>query len=168
MRSLHREPPYSLRFYLYNFFIAWFNHNCLKRCVLPAPGLRGRLTTSHFIGPKEQTVGEIQEFQKLFLAPGFLSYTVVLIIASLVIIFYFAPRYMSIFLSFLFFFPDYCFRYGKKSMLWYIGVCSMIGGISVSVTTGLGAAIVQTAYGDNQVYSCFCPLLSPCCSHFVC
>jgi len=35
-------------------------------------------------------------------------------------------------------------------MLWYISVCSMIGGISVSVTTGLGAAIVQTAMGDNQ------------------
>lgn len=41
-------------------------------------------------------------------------------------------------------------RYGTKSMFWYISVCSMIGGISVSVTTGLGAAIVQTAYGDNQ------------------
>lgn len=36
-------------------------------------------------------------------------------------------------------------------MLWYIFVCSMIGGISVSVTTGLGAAIVTTAEGDNQV-----------------
>ena len=36
-------------------------------------------------------------------------------------------------------------------MLWYISVCSMIGGISVSVTTGLGAAIVTTARGDNQV-----------------
>lgn len=45
----------------------------------------------------------------------------------------------------------FAFRYGKKSMLWYIFVCSMIGGISVSVTTGLGAAIVQTALGDNQV-----------------
>ena len=36
-------------------------------------------------------------------------------------------------------------------MLWYLFVCSMIGGISVSVTTGLGAAIVETARGDNQV-----------------
>jgi hypothetical protein len=36
-------------------------------------------------------------------------------------------------------------------MLWYIMVCSMIGGISVSVTTGLGAAIVTTASGHNQV-----------------
>jgi hypothetical protein len=42
-------------------------------------------------------------------------------------------------------------RYGKNNMLWYISVCSMIGGISVSVTTGLGAAIVTTASGDNQV-----------------
>lgn len=42
-------------------------------------------------------------------------------------------------------------RHGTKSMLWYISVCSMIGGISVSVTTGLGAAIVTTAMGDNQV-----------------
>ena len=36
-------------------------------------------------------------------------------------------------------------------MLWYIMVCSMIGGISVSVTTGLGASIVTTAQGNNQV-----------------
>jgi Magnesium transporter NIPA len=47
----------------------------------------------------------------------------------------------------------FALRYGRKSMLWYISVCSMIGGISVSVTTGLGAAIVQTAMGDNQVRS---------------
>ena len=41
-------------------------------------------------------------------------------------------------------------RYGKTNMLWYLLVCSMIGGISVSVTTGLGSAIVTTARGDNQ------------------
>ena len=46
---------------------------------------------------------------------------------------------------------DHLERYGTKSMLWYIAICSMIGGISVSVTTGLGAAIVTTAMGDNQV-----------------
>ncbi|PPQ73672.1 hypothetical protein CVT24_007333 [Panaeolus cyanescens] len=83
-------------------------------------------------GPKEETIGQIKEFQKLFLAPGFLAFISVLITASLVIVLYFAPKY------------------GKKSMLWYISVCSMIGGISVSVTTGLGAAIVQSAMGDNQ------------------
>ncbi|KAF8629284.1 hypothetical protein AX15_003531 [Amanita polypyramis BW_CC] len=83
-------------------------------------------------GPKEQSVGQIRQFQKLFLSPGFLAYGSVLIVASLTIIFYFGPKY------------------GKKTMIWYILVCSMIGGISVSVTTGLGAAIVQTAFGDNQ------------------
>lgn len=53
-----------------------------------------------------------------------------------------------------------CIRYGKKNMLWYISVCSMIGGISVSVTTGLGAAIVTTAMGDSQV--CFTRCFSRC------
>lgn len=38
-------------------------------------------------------------------------------------------------------------------MLWYIVVCSTIGGISVSVTTGLGAAIVTTVMGHNQVHT---------------
>ena len=43
-------------------------------------------------GPSEQSVGQITEFQKLFLAPGFLVYGSILIAAALVIIFYFAPR----------------------------------------------------------------------------
>ncbi|KAG5722279.1 Magnesium transporter NIPA2, partial [Termitomyces sp. T112] len=83
-------------------------------------------------GPTEDSVGEIRQFQKLFISPGFIAWISVLIAAAVVIIVFFAPRY------------------GTKSMLWYIMVCSMIGGISVSVTTGLGAAIVQTAMGDNQ------------------
>ncbi|KAF7357952.1 DUF803-domain-containing protein [Mycena venus] len=69
-------------------------------------------------GPTEASVGQILDFQKLFLSIGFLIYAGILITAALVIIFFAAPR--------------------------------MIGGISVSVTTGLGAAIVTTAAGDNQ------------------
>ncbi|KZP34213.1 DUF803-domain-containing protein [Athelia psychrophila] len=83
-------------------------------------------------GPNEASVGQIVEFQAMFLAPGFLAYICTLIAISLSIMFYFGPRH------------------GTKSMFWYISVCSMIGGISVSVTTGLGAAIVTTAQGDNQ------------------
>lgn len=37
-------------------------------------------------------MGQITEFEKLFLAPAFLSYAGVLIVAALVIIFYFAPK----------------------------------------------------------------------------
>ncbi|EGO00436.1 hypothetical protein SERLA73DRAFT_181034 [Serpula lacrymans var. lacrymans S7.3] len=83
-------------------------------------------------GPQEKTVSQIVEFEKLFIAPGFLAYASTMIAISLSIVFYFGPKY------------------GKKSMLWYITVCSTIGGISVSVTTGLGSAIVATAMGDNQ------------------
>jgi hypothetical protein len=38
-------------------------------------------------------------------------------------------------------------------MIWYLLICSMIGGLSVSVTTGLGAAIVTSFQGNNQVGS---------------
>ena len=87
----------------------------------------------------------------MFISPGFLSFAGVLIVASLVIVIFFAPKsVLSCFDSEIF--ENFrIVRYGKKSMLWYIFVCSMIGGISVSVTTGLGAAIVETARGDNQV-----------------
>jgi hypothetical protein len=52
--------------------------------------------------PKEETVGQILDFQKLFLSIIFLVYIGVLLIASLLIIFVLAPRY------------------GKTNMLWYI------------------------------------------------
>ncbi|KAG8884151.1 hypothetical protein FRB97_005134 [Tulasnella sp. 331] len=83
-------------------------------------------------GPQEQAVSTINQFQDLFLSAGFLVFASVLIIGSLVIIFYFAPKY------------------GKKNMIWYIAVCSMIGGISVSCIQGLGAAIITTAQGNSQ------------------
>jgi drug/metabolite transporter (DMT)-like permease len=88
-------------------------------------------------GPQEQTPSEIAEFKKMFIAPAFLAYISVLISVALSIIIYFGPKY------------------GKQSMLWYIAVCSSIGGISVSVTTGLGAAIVTTAMGHNQFNNWF-------------
>ncbi|KAF8444917.1 magnesium transporter NIPA-domain-containing protein [Boletus edulis BED1] len=88
-------------------------------------------------GPQEQTPSEISSFKALFIAPSFLAYISVLITIALSIIFYFGPKY------------------GKDNMIWYITVCSTIGGISVSVTTGLGAAIVATAMGYNQFNNWF-------------
>ncbi|TDL17287.1 DUF803-domain-containing protein [Rickenella mellea] len=88
-------------------------------------------------GPEEQSVSTIKEFKKLFLAPWFLAYGGACIVVALVIIFYFAPRY------------------GKKSMLWYIAVCSLIGGISVSCTQGLGACILTSIRGQNQFKNWF-------------
>ncbi|CAE6458869.1 unnamed protein product [Rhizoctonia solani] len=87
--------------------------------------------------PEEQSVTTIAEFKKLFLAPGFLSFGSVVIAVALGIIFFVAPRY------------------GKKSMLWYILVCSLIGGLSVSCTQGLGASIVTSIRGENQFKNWF-------------
>ncbi|KAJ1304945.1 hypothetical protein OPQ81_006078 [Rhizoctonia solani] len=83
-------------------------------------------------GPKEETIGQIREFEKLFVSVGFLVYGGVVIAASIIIIFFVAPKW------------------GKQNMIWYILVCSLIGGLSVSCTQGLGSSIVTSIRGDNQ------------------
>jgi magnesium transporter len=103
------------------------------------------------LGPQEASIGHIVEFQHLFLSPLFVVYASLLILTSFVIIFYYGPK--SVFTRL--FTPhhaDSLFpRYGSKNMIWYLLVCSLIGGLSVSVTTGLGAAIVTSITGENQV-----------------
>ena len=61
---------------------------------------QGPLPICVYVGPQEQTVSQITAFQKLFLAPGFLSYAGVLIAASLSIIFYFGPKYVFVSVSY--------------------------------------------------------------------
>lgn len=100
-------------------------------------------------GPEEQSVNTIDGFRDLFVTPWFLSYAGVLIVAAIVLAVWVAPKY------------------GKKSMLpcQYtvapyvhvadkcadIGICSLIGGISVTCTQGLGACILTSIRGQNQV-----------------
>jgi hypothetical protein len=43
-------------------------------------------------GPKESTVGQIREFEKLFVSVGFLVYGGVIIAVSIGIIFFVAPK----------------------------------------------------------------------------
>lgn len=82
--------------------------------------------------PETQSVSTIPAFQHLFLSPGFLVWAGLCIVASLFLAFWAAPRY------------------GKKNMFVYIGICSLIGGLSVSTLQGLGAAIVTSIRGNNQ------------------
>ncbi|GAA5974999.1 hypothetical protein JCM5350_004537 [Sporobolomyces pararoseus] len=84
-------------------------------------------------GPQEQTASTIKEFQKLFLSPGFLVWASLVIVASLALIFFVAPKY------------------GKSHMLVYISICSLLGGLSVACTSGLGASILTSIRGENQV-----------------
>ncbi|EIW64173.1 DUF803-domain-containing protein [Trametes versicolor FP-101664 SS1] len=88
-------------------------------------------------GPEEQSVSTIEGFKHLFLAPWFLAYGSVVLVAAGVLAFWAAPKW------------------GKQSMLPYIGVCSLIGGLSVSCTQGLGASIVTSIRGDNQFKNWF-------------
>lgn len=87
--------------------------------------------------PDTGSARTIKEFEKLFVSPGFLVWASLCIIASLVLVFYVAPRW------------------GKTNMMPYISVCSLIGGISVSCTQGLGASIVTSIQGESQIKDWF-------------
>ena len=79
--------------------------------------------------PEQPSVSTINEFKHLFVSVGFLVWAGILIASSVVLVFYAAPRW------------------GKTHMLVYIMICSLIGGISVSCTQGLGASILTSIRG---------------------
>lgn len=87
--------------------------------------------------PQQSAVGSIQEMQCYVISPGFLSYAGVIIVGCVFIALWAGPRY------------------GKKSMLVYLSVCSLIGGLSVVATQGLGAAIVDQIHGTPPGQSQF-------------
>ncbi|KAF9209860.1 hypothetical protein BGZ49_000041 [Haplosporangium sp. Z 27] len=83
--------------------------------------------------PEQTAVKTIQEFEYFMRQPAFLSWTVLIILASLTLIFKAGPMW------------------GKQYMMVYIGVCSLIGSLSVVATQGLGAAIVHNiSTGEPQ------------------
>lgn len=82
--------------------------------------------------PEQKVGGNIHEYEHMFIAPGFLTWLCLCVVVSLILMFVVARKY------------------GKKNMLVYITVCSVIGGLSVSVTSGLGSAILLSIRGDNQ------------------
>lgn len=82
--------------------------------------------------PEQSAVSDIQSMQHFVIAPGFLSYAGVVILGCLFVALWVAPRY------------------GKKTMMVYISICSMIGGLSVVATQGLGAAIIAQINGKAQ------------------
>ena len=83
-------------------------------------------------GPSESAAANIQEMQGFVISPGFLSYTGVIILGCLFLALWAGPRY------------------GKKSMMVYLSICSLIGGLSVVATQGIGAAIITQIGGTPQ------------------
>ncbi|KAK3720064.1 hypothetical protein LTR37_003887 [Vermiconidia calcicola] len=82
--------------------------------------------------PEQAAVSDIQEMQAYVIAPGFLAYAGVIIVGCTCVVFFVAPKY------------------GKKSMMVYLTICSLIGGLSVVATQGLGAAVLAAINGKDQ------------------
>lgn len=82
--------------------------------------------------PEQSAVATIQDMKKLVISPGFLSYAGVIIVGCTVVALWLGPKY------------------GKKTMMVYLSICSLIGGLSVVATQGLGAAIVAQIAGKSQ------------------
>lgn len=91
--------------------------------------------------PQQSAVADIQEMKHFVISPGFLSYAGVIVLVCTFIALWAGPRY------------------GKKSMLVYLSICSLIGGLSVVATQGLGSAIVAQAGGKPQFNQWFLYLL---------
>ncbi|CAI7661673.1 unnamed protein product [Penicillium pancosmium] len=82
--------------------------------------------------PEQSSVSNIQEMQHFVITPGFLTYAGVILVGALVTAVWVAPRY------------------AKQSMFVYIGICSLVGGLSVVATQGLGSAILAQINGEPQ------------------
>jgi drug/metabolite transporter (DMT)-like permease len=82
--------------------------------------------------PQQSSVSNIQQMKDYVIAPGFLTYAGVVIVGSIIVAFWVAPRY------------------AKKSMFVYLSICSFVGGLSVVATQGLGAAILAQIRGTPQ------------------
>lgn len=82
--------------------------------------------------PEQSSVNTIQDMQHFVITPGFLTYAGVIIVSCAFVALWAGPRY------------------GKRSMFVYISICSLIGGLSVVATQGLGAAIIAQIRGTSQ------------------
>ncbi|KAK7358760.1 hypothetical protein VNO77_00699 [Canavalia gladiata] len=82
--------------------------------------------------PEEMTLTSVQEIWNLAIQPAFLLYTASSIALTLVLVLYCAPRY------------------GQTNILVYVGICSVIGSLTVMSVKAIGIAIKLTLEGANQ------------------
>jgi len=82
--------------------------------------------------PKEEEVSSMADLATKMKDAVFILYVVFVVIVTLSIVFYIAPRY------------------GHSNILVYISVCSLIGSLSVISVKGLGLAIKESIGGSQQ------------------
>lgn len=98
-------------------------------CVLCVVGS----TTIVLHAPKEQNIESVKAVWQLATEPAFLLYAALVVSATIVIIFHFVPYY------------------GPTHIMVYIGVCSLMGSLSVMSCKALGIALKLTFSGMNQL-----------------
>ncbi|KAI4299887.1 hypothetical protein L6164_033308 [Bauhinia variegata] len=83
--------------------------------------------------PQEHTPNSVQEIWDLATQPAFLIYVVATISLVLALILHFEPRY------------------GQTNMLVYLGICSLMGSLTVMSIKAIGIAIKLTIDGISQI-----------------
>ncbi|XP_027340222.1 probable magnesium transporter NIPA7 isoform X4 [Abrus precatorius] len=84
--------------------------------------------------PQEMSLTSVQQIWQLAIQPAFLLYTASVIAITLVLVLYCAPRY------------------GQTNILIYVGICSVIGSLTVMSIKAIGIAIKLTLEGANQAF----------------
>uniref|UniRef100_A0A2P2JTT2 Probable magnesium transporter n=1 Tax=Rhizophora mucronata TaxID=61149 RepID=A0A2P2JTT2_RHIMU len=82
--------------------------------------------------PQERNIHSVKEVWHLATEPGFLVYTAVVVITVAVLIFRYAPRY------------------GQTHLIVYVGICSLMGSLTVMSVKAVGIALKLTFSGTNQ------------------
>ncbi|KAG5248462.1 magnesium transporter NIPA [Salix suchowensis] len=98
-------------------------------CVLCVVGS----TTIVLHAPQEREIESVKEVWDLATEPAFLFYAALVIAAVFILIFHFIPDY------------------GQTHIMVYIGVCSLVGSLSVMSVKALGIALKLTLSGTNQL-----------------
>ncbi|MCD9560759.1 hypothetical protein HAX54_019550 [Datura stramonium] len=98
-------------------------------CVLCVVGS----TTIVLHAPQERQIESVKELWDLATEPAFLLYATLVIVAVVIIIVQYVPKY------------------GQTHIIAYIGVCSLVGSIGVMSVQALGIALKLTFSGTNQL-----------------
>ncbi|KAF3796403.1 putative magnesium transporter [Nymphaea thermarum] len=83
--------------------------------------------------PQEQTPASVEEIWKLATQPAFIFYAASAVTVSLALMLHFEPRY------------------GQTNILIYLGICSLVGSLTVMSIKAIGIAIKLTLEGVSQV-----------------
>ncbi|KAG6519874.1 hypothetical protein ZIOFF_016903 [Zingiber officinale] len=82
--------------------------------------------------PQEKNIESVKEVWDLATEPGFIAYSCVVIILVIVLVIQFAPRY------------------GRTHLIVYVGICSLMGSLTVMAVKAVGIALKLTFSGMNQ------------------